>query len=311
VQTDARPGRFGYFAAALAGVAGIAGAVAIVAHLLLGLDGGRQFIAPGKLVLDVQQPGKQVVWYDYRTVFQGRTYDNAEQVPDGVRIRVTIAENGQAVEVEPNRGMSSKMSSADSTSVASFEVAAPGRYEIQVEGAFEPRVFSVGESQLAPIFGAVLGALGAVFLGLTAAVVLCVWTYMRRHPSEPVPAAPRPVGTPAKPAPAARKTPEEEAKELATIVYALQAASFVVGLTLIAGVIVNYLTRAQVAGTWIESHYRWQIRTFWWGLAWFFLGLATVIVLVGFLVWIASAIWLIYRLVKGWIRLSEGKAMYE
>jgi len=317
VQTDARPGRFGYFAAVAAGIAGFAGAIALVVQLVAGLEGGKQFLAPGKVTLEVTRPGTVVIWYDYRTVFEGRAHDHAEQVPDGARIRVTGARDGQPLEVTPKRGMSSKMPSADSISVASFEAAAPGRYEIAVEGAFEPRVFSAGESRIGDIIAAVFGAIGLVFLGLTVAVVLCVWTYVRRHPAEP--AAPRPAGAApaATPPPAAaaaapaRKTPEQSAKELATIVYALQAASFIVGISLIAGVIMNYVTRNEAAGTWIESHYKWQIRTFWWCLAWFLVGLVLLVVLVGIAVWIAAAVWLIYRIVKGWIRLSEGKAMYE
>lgn len=308
MPSEAQPGRFGYFAAVAAGVAGFAGAIALVVHMVMGIDGGRQFVAPGRLALDVSQPGTVIIWYDYRTVFEGRAYEHAEQAPDGARIAVTSG--GQAVTVTPKRGMSSKMSSADSISLASFEAAAPGRYEITVEGAFEPRVFSAGESRIGDIVGAVFGAMGAVFLGLTVAVVLCVRTYMKRHPAAP--AAPRPAGAPAAPPVApARKSPEDAAKELATIVYALQAASFIVGISLIAGVIMNYVTRNEVAGTWVESHYRWQIRTFWWCLGWFFLGLILLFVLVGILVWLASAVWLIYRIVKGWIRLSEGRPMYE
>jgi uncharacterized membrane protein len=61
------------------------------------------------------------------------------------------------------------------------------------------------------------------------------------------------------------------------------------------------------AGTWLESHYRWQIRTFWWGLLWGVIGGILVLVVVGFIVLAADAIWIIYRIVKGWLRLSENR----
>jgi uncharacterized membrane protein len=61
------------------------------------------------------------------------------------------------------------------------------------------------------------------------------------------------------------------------------------------------------AGTWLESHYRWQIRTFWWGLLWGVIGGILVLVFVGFIVLAADAIWIIYRIVKGWLRLSENR----
>jgi uncharacterized membrane protein len=95
------------------------------------------------------------------------------------------------------------------------------------------------------------------------------------------------------------------------VVYAAQATSFLLIFTLIAGVIVNYITREQVKGTWIESHYRWHIHTFWWWLVWALVGLALLVVVVGFVIWLVDAIWLIYRIVKGWVRLSEGKPMYS
>lgn len=64
---------------------------------------------------------------------------------------------------------------------------------------------------------------------------------------------------------------------------------------------------ADVRGTWLESHFRWQIRTFWWGLLWGIVGTVLLLVLVGWLVLLAAGIWVIYRIVKGWLALSEGK----
>ena len=58
-----------------------------------------------------------------------------------------------------------------------------------------------------------------------------------------------------------------------------------------------------------ESHFNWQIRTFWWGLAWFALGCILVIVGVGLIILFASWVWVIYRVVKGWLKLIEGKAV--
>jgi uncharacterized membrane protein len=103
---------------------------------------------------------------------------------------------------------------------------------------------------------------------------------------------------------------ETSLRKLAGLVYGLQAASMLVGVTLFAGVIVNYLRRGQAAGTWLESHFTWQIRTFWWSLAWCVLGIATAIVLVGVVILIASAVWFVYRIVRGWTELNEGRPMY-
>jgi len=103
---------------------------------------------------------------------------------------------------------------------------------------------------------------------------------------------------------------EESNRTLTTVIYGLQAASFFVGVTAIAAIIMNYVKRSDVAGTWMSSHFRWQIRTFWWGLLWSIIGIATTPFLVGFPILAASAIWFAYRVIKGWLRLNDNKEMY-
>jgi len=96
-------------------------------------------------------------------------------------------------------------------------------------------------------------------------------------------------------------------KTITTIVYALQAVSFFIGITFIAAVILNYVKKDDVQGTWLASHFDWQIRTFWFGLLWSIVGFMSLILIVGYFIIIANAIWIIYRIIKGWLRLSENK----
>lgn len=105
------------------------------------------------------------------------------------------------------------------------------------------------------------------------------------------------------------RSPEELAglKNVTMVVYALQALSFLWGITAVIGLIVNYVKRDDARGTVYESHFDWQIRTFWWGLLWAVVGLILALVLVGFLVLFVAWIWMIYRVVKGWLKLTEGK----
>lgn len=98
-------------------------------------------------------------------------------------------------------------------------------------------------------------------------------------------------------------------KTLTMVVYALQAAGFFVGLTWIVAIVMNYVKREEVAGTWLESHFTWQIRTFWFGLLWGVVGGLLTLVLVGFLILLAAGVWIIYRIVKGWLNLNDGKPM--
>ena len=114
------------------------------------------------------------------------------------------------------------------------------------------------------------------------------------------------------------------------VIYALHAWSVLIGLltpafvlsafllgwpSLIA-VVLNYIKRSDAAGTVFESHFRWQIRTFWYGLLWVCLcGLFVVLTLgIGILIaWLPLAIvgfWFVYRIVRGWLALRDGRPMY-
>jgi uncharacterized membrane protein len=104
---------------------------------------------------------------------------------------------------------------------------------------------------------------------------------------------------------------EEQNKSITQVIYGLYAAGYLTGgLTSIAAIILNYVKREDVVGTLYESHFRWQIRTFWFLLLWGVVSGILTLVVVGIFGWIAAGIWGIYRIVIGWLRLSEGKPMY-
>ena len=97
----------------------------------------------------------------------------------------------------------------------------------------------------------------------------------------------------------------------ATVVFA-----FLLGWPSIIAVILNYVKRSEVRGTWLESHFLWQIRTFWYGLLW--VGLCVLFIVVTFgigilIAWLPLAIvsfWFVYRIVRGWLALRDGRPMY-
>jgi len=95
-----------------------------------------------------------------------------------------------------------------------------------------------------------------------------------------------------------------------TLVYALQAASFLLFFTFIAALIINYLKRDDVADTWLTSHFRWQIRTFWFALLWAGFGAITLLIGIGYFILVGVSIWIIYRIAKGWLALADNKPMY-
>jgi len=93
--------------------------------------------------------------------------------------------------------------------------------------------------------------------------------------------------------------------------------AFLIGWPSIIAVILNYVKRGDARGTWLESHFRWQIRTFWFGLLWVLLCLLFVIGTLGIGILIAwlplgiVSLWFIYRIVRGWIALNDGRQMYK
>src|SRR5918994_7629843 len=92
--------------------------------------------------------------------------------------------------------------------------------------------------------------------------------------------------------------------------------AFLTGWPSIIAVILNYVKRRDVRGTWLDSHFRWQIRTFWFGLLWVSICALFVVVTLGIgilIAWLPLAIvsiWFIYRIARGWIALKDRKPMY-
>jgi len=87
--------------------------------------------------------------------------------------------------------------------------------------------------------------------------------------------------------------------------------AFVFGVPSIVAVILNYLKRSEAAGTFLESHFRWQIRTFWFTLLWCVAGAVLFATVIGALVavpmLVCVGIWVAYRVIRGWLALKDGK----
>ena len=133
------------------------------------------------------------------------------------------------------------------------------------------------------------------------------------------------------PLPPASVAPTDSLVTITHVVYALHTLGLVIGAfgtasivgaflfgwPSIIAVIINYVKRDEARGTYLESHFSWQIRTFWWALL-----LAVIIaagsavlmlILIGFITWwigfFALGIWAIYRIARGWLRLKDRQPM--
>jgi len=98
-------------------------------------------------------------------------------------------------------------------------------------------------------------------------------------------------------------------KTLTTVIYGLYALSMFAGISAIVAIVLNYIKIDEAKGTWLESHFSWQIRTFWWSVVWLVVGGLTWIILIGWVVWGVAFVWFVYRIAKGWLNLNDGKPM--
>lgn len=121
--------------------------------------------------------------------------------------------------------------------------------------------------------------------------------------------------------------PAEDLVTLTHIIYGLHAFSALTGLTSAAfivtaflsgwpsiiAVIINYVKRDAVRGTFLDSHFSWQIRTFWWALGLFVVASLMIVTIIGAVVglplMLLTGLWVLYRIVRGWIALAKRKAM--
>lgn len=127
------------------------------------------------------------------------------------------------------------------------------------------------------------------------------------------------------------REPSSSIVTVAKVVYGLHAISIILGIATgasiigaflfgwpsIAAVVLNYVMRSEARGSYVDSHFSWQIRTFWYAMIWAVLvgivGFFLSFVLVGFFIWTAGfvvmGIWVAYRIIRGWIRLSNKQTM--
>jgi uncharacterized membrane protein len=117
--------------------------------------------------------------------------------------------------------------------------------------------------------------------------------------------------------------PRQGLVTLAHVIYALHAFSAVLGIVSAAlivtafltgwpsiiAVILNYVKRSEVRGTWLDSHFSWQIRTFWFALLWVVIGAVLFVTLIGipfaYVIWVVTGLWVLYRIIRGWLALSS------
>jgi len=290
-----------YVAAAAVALGGLAGAAALAVSAFLSLGEPARFVAPGAGTIEVKTPGRYVIWHEHRTTFENRDYRSDPRLPAGARFTVR-GPDGPPLTVGSAGSQSWKGGDVERQAVGGFEAPVAGRYTVVLDGPFPPIVIAVTPDFMGRMLLSIGGAVLLALCGVGAGIGLFVWALGAGGPvagKKAMNASPQPAPPDA----------HRELRDMATLVYALYTASILAGITLIGGVAIAYLKRDDAAGTWLESHYRWQIRTFWWSLLWGAIGAVTSLILVGFAVLFAVVVWFIYRVARGWLALRAGRPM--
>jgi uncharacterized membrane protein len=124
------------------------------------------------------------------------------------------------------------------------------------------------------------------------------------------------------------RNPDPSLVNITHLIYALHSLSLLIGITTAAtivgafvfgvpsiiAVVINYLKREEARGTYLESHFRWQIRTFWFAVLWCLIGTFLIFTFIGIplglAIFFATGIWVIYRIARGWLALRDRRLMY-
>lgn len=129
------------------------------------------------------------------------------------------------------------------------------------------------------------------------------------------------------------ESPKKNLLFVTQLVYILHGLSIVIGLMTgatiisaflfgwpsIAAVILNYIMASDARGTFLQSHFSWQIRTFWYGMIWTVLvaivGVLLTPFVIGPFIWLIGfvvlGIWVAYRIVVGWLRLRQYRPVFS
>jgi uncharacterized membrane protein len=123
--------------------------------------------------------------------------------------------------------------------------------------------------------------------------------------------------------------PRESLVTIANVIYGLHAIGIVIGLVgastivgaflfsipSIIAVVLNYIWRNDTKATYLESHFRWQIRTFWFGWLWIAIGFICLVTIIlspiALAIFVGITAWVVYRVAKGWLRLRDKRPMYS
>ena len=148
--------------------------IAFLLPLILNNSDERQFIIPGITEVEILESGRYYLWNDFQTVFDGKSYNRSESIPDGLEIAITN-EDGKDLQFTSDTSMSSSSGSSSKNTIGYVEVSNPSRLTVSVSGGSDERVFSFSESGIIKMLGLIFGGFGLSMLLALAGVGISIW----------------------------------------------------------------------------------------------------------------------------------------
>ena len=145
-----------------------------VLSLLKAHEQETQFKIPGTIEVALKEPGRYYLWNDFRTVYNGKSYDRPESTPDGIEIRIRDA-SGHQLQFVSDASISMSSGASSKKSIGYIEVEHPGEVTVEVKGGSDERIFSFSQSGLLKIFSMIIGGFGLLMMTAVAGIGLIVW----------------------------------------------------------------------------------------------------------------------------------------
>jgi len=149
--------------------------LAIVLTVVSNLPDNKQFKVPGTARVIIDEPGRYYLWNDYQTIFEGKSYNRSERVPDGVEIKIKDADTGEAFDFVTSLTISSSNGASSKNSIGYIDVQNAVDISIEIVGLNNERIFSFSQSSILKLIGLflVVGLLSTV--SALSGIVFTIW----------------------------------------------------------------------------------------------------------------------------------------
>ncbi len=132
------------------------------------------FKVPGTQTVKIEQPGRYYLWNDFRTVFDGKSYNRSKAIPDGMEIKIRNAD-GTLLPFISDTSTSSTSNGSAKNSIGYVEIKNSGELKVTISGGDEARIFSFGPSNLLKIFALIFGGIGLSLFVTMIGMGLSIW----------------------------------------------------------------------------------------------------------------------------------------